>query len=126
MRCGAHRCENPRWHCACPDCECPSNRVRSCYQRRLADTPVGDQPVRIELTVRRLHCDNARCERRTFAEQVAGLTFRYGRRTPALRRTLEAVAVAVALAGRAGARPAVVAAQCGQPDAAAAAADGAS
>lgn len=23
----------------CPDCECPSNRVHSCYQRRLADTP---------------------------------------------------------------------------------------
>ncbi|MFD0297169.1 ISL3 family transposase [Streptomyces sp. NPDC127118] len=90
----------------CPDCECPSNRVHSCYQRRLADTPVGDQPVRIELTVRRLYCDNARCERRTFVEQVAGLTFRYGRRTPALRRTLEAVAVA--LAGRAGARLAVV------------------
>lgn len=90
----------------CPDCECPSNRVHSYYQRRLADTPVGDQPVRIELTVRRLYCDNARCERRTFVEQVAGLTFRYGRRTPALRRTLEAVAVA--LAGRAGARLAVV------------------
>ncbi|MCX4869375.1 MULTISPECIES: hypothetical protein [unclassified Streptomyces] len=73
--------------------------MHSCYQRRLADTPVGDQPVRIELTVRRLYCDNARCERRTFVEKVAGLTFRYGRRTPALRRTLEAVAVA--LAGRA-------------------------
>ncbi|WP_443333126.1 ISL3 family transposase [Streptomyces sp. CB02058] len=90
---------------SCPDCECPSARVHSCYERRLADTPVGDQPVRIRLTVRRLYCDNTRCGRRTFVEQVAGLTFRYGRRTPAARRVLEAVAVA--LAGRAGARLAV-------------------
>lgn len=37
-----------------PDCERPSNRVHSCYERRLADTPVGDQPVLIELTVRPL------------------------------------------------------------------------
>lgn len=90
----------------CPGCECPSDRVHSCYERRLADTPVGDQPVVIELTVRRLYCDNDRCGRRTFVEQVGGLTFRYGRRTPASRRILEAVAVA--LAGRAGARLAVV------------------
>ncbi|MFF8618794.1 ISL3 family transposase [Streptomyces sp. NPDC015350] len=91
---------------SCPDCELPSGRVHSCYERRLADTPVGDQPVVIELTVRRLYCDNARCGRRTFVEQVEGLTFRYGRRTSASRRVLEAVAVA--LAGRAGARLAVM------------------
>jgi hypothetical protein len=89
---------------SCPDCELPSARVHSCYERRLADTAVGDQPVLIKLTVRRLYCNNGLCGRRTFVEQVAGLTFRYGRRTPASRRVLEAVAVA--LAGRAGARPA--------------------
>ncbi|MFE5807720.1 ISL3 family transposase [Streptomyces sp. NPDC056491] len=91
---------------SCPGCERPSDRVHSGYERRPADTPVGDQPVPIKLTVRRLYCDNALCGRRTFVEQVAGLTFRYGRRTPASRRVLEAVAVA--LAGRAGARLAVV------------------
>ncbi|MEV5149457.1 hypothetical protein AB0L14_35000 [Streptomyces sp. NPDC052727] len=58
----------------------------------------------IELTVRRLYCENSACTLRTFAEQVDGLTIRYGRRTPSSRRHLEAVAVA--LAGRAGARPA--------------------
>ncbi|WP_328885020.1 hypothetical protein [Streptomyces sp. NBC_00316] len=36
----------------------------------------------IELTARRLYCENVRCSRRTFAEQVDGLTVRYGRRTP--------------------------------------------
>jgi transposase len=62
--------------------------------------------VLIELTVRRLYCENVRCSRRTFAEQVDGLTVRYARRTPAARRVLEAAAVA--LAGRAGSRLAAV------------------
>ncbi|WP_405851850.1 transposase family protein [Streptomyces sp. NBC_00090] len=59
---------------SCPDCALPSSHVHSCYERRLADTPVGDQPVLIELTVRRLYCDNDQCGRRTFVEQVTGLT----------------------------------------------------
>ncbi|MEU5344392.1 ISL3 family transposase [Streptomyces sp. NPDC020766] len=83
-----------------------SNRVHSTCGRRLADTPVGDRPVLIEMTVRRMYCENIRCSRRTFAEQVDGLTIRYGRRTPAARRVVEAVAVA--LAGRAGSRLAAV------------------
>lgn len=87
---------------ACPGCTVVSNRVHSRYERSLADTPVGDRPVRIELTVRRLYCENVHCSRRTFAKQVEGLTVRYSRRTPAARRVLEAVAVA--LAGRAGSR----------------------
>ncbi|WP_329618057.1 ISL3 family transposase [Streptomyces brevispora] len=90
----------------CPDCSTRSSRVHSTYERRLADTPVGGQPVLVELTVRRLYCENTACPRRTFVEQAEGLTFRYGRRTPASRRVLEAVAVA--LAGRAGSRFAVV------------------
>ncbi|MCM2425093.1 ISL3 family transposase [Streptomyces sp. RKAG337] len=86
----------------CPDCVVPSGRVHSTYERCLADSSVGGQPVFIELTVRRLYCENAACTRRTFAEQVGGLTVRYGRRTPLFRGVLEAVAVA--LAGRCGTR----------------------
>jgi hypothetical protein len=56
----------------------------------------------IVLSVRRLFCNDQVCQQRTFAEQVPGLTIRYGRRTPLLRGLLEQVAVA--LAGRAGAR----------------------
>lgn len=82
---------------SCPDSELPSSHVHSCYERRLADTPVCEQPMVIELTVRRLYCV-APC---AGVEQVAGLTFRYGRRTPASRRVL--ADVAVALVGRAGA-----------------------
>ncbi|GGZ20897.1 transposase [Streptomyces poonensis] len=86
----------------CPDCATPSERVHSTYERHLADGPVGEQPVQIDLSVRRLYCENAACPRRTFAEQVDGLTVRYARRTPAFHRVLETVAVA--LAGRSGAR----------------------
>ncbi|TGB13762.1 ISL3 family transposase [Streptomyces sp. MZ04] len=88
---------------SCPDCATASRRVHSTYERRLADGPVGGQPVLIRLTVRRLYCENAQCPRRTFVEQVDGLTVRYGRRTLVWCRGLEAVAVALA-----GARFAVV------------------
>jgi transposase len=76
--------------------------VHSRYRRRLADVAVGGRRMVIVLSVRRLLCNNQACQQRTFAEQVEGLTVRYGRRTPLLRGLLEQVAVA--LAGRAGAR----------------------
>jgi transposase len=63
---------------------------------------VGGRRLLIVLSVRRLFCDRNPCDRRTFAEQVKGLTVRYGRRTPLLRSILEQLAVA--LGGRAGAR----------------------
>lgn len=86
----------------CPDCGVCSGRVHSWYQRCLADAAVGGQPVVIDLSVRRLFCDAAECQRRTFAEQVEGLTLRYGRRTVVLTALVQAIALA--LAGRAGAR----------------------
>src|SRR5690348_7598285 len=79
-----------------------SVRVHSRYQRRLADTAIGGRPVLIRLTVRRYFCPAADCPVTTFAEQVEGLTVRYARRTPPLAAML--TAVALALAGRAGAR----------------------
>ncbi|MFE0459416.1 ISL3 family transposase [Kitasatospora sp. NPDC058965] len=90
----------------CPDCGVPTRRVHSRYQRHLADAPLGGRSVAIELCVRRLFCDTAHCTRRTFAEQVADLTVRYGRRTIILAEIVQAIALA--LAGRAGARLAAV------------------
>jgi transposase len=87
---------------ACPRCGQFSERVHSGYERRLADAPVGGQPVTIRLAVRRFFCGNPDCAAVTFAEQVDGLTSRRARRTPPLARTL--TAIALALAGRAGAR----------------------
>jgi transposase len=86
----------------CPTCGATTRRVHSRYQRQLADTAIGGRQVLVNLRVRRLVCAAAGCPRRTFAEQIPGLTCRYGRRTMPLRRLLEAVALA--LAGRAGAR----------------------
>jgi hypothetical protein len=76
--------------------------MHSRYHRRLADVALGGRRLVIVLAVRRLFCDSAACDRRTFAEQVPGPTARDGRRTPLLRGMLEEVAVA--RAGRAGAR----------------------
>jgi transposase len=87
---------------SCPRCGQFSERVHSGYERRLADAPAGGQPVTIRLAVRRFFCGNLDCAAVTFAEQVEGLTSRRARRTPPLARTL--TAIALALAGRAGAR----------------------
>lgn len=87
---------------ACPDCGRGSARVHSRYGRALADVAVGGRPVVIELSVRRLFCDGPSCGRRTFAEQVEGLTARYRRRSPLLQHLVEMAGVL--LAGRGGAR----------------------
>jgi transposase len=87
---------------ACPGCGRPSDWEHSRYVRHLADEAVGGRPVVIDLSVRRLYCENPECAKSTFVEQVDGLTVRYQRRTPALQRVVETVAVQ--LAGKAGAR----------------------
>ncbi|WP_372411837.1 ISL3 family transposase [Streptomyces luteireticuli] len=87
---------------ACPGCGQASDWEHSRYVRHVADEAVGGRPVVIDLSVRRLYCENPDCSRKTFAEQVDGLTVRYQRRTSALQRVVEAVGVA--LAGSAGAR----------------------
>jgi transposase len=84
---------------ACPRCGCSSAKVHSTYQRRLSDAAIGGHRVRIRLRIRRFFCVNPDCPARTFAEQVSGLT---SRRSPPLARML--TSVALALAGRAGAR----------------------
>jgi hypothetical protein len=79
-----------------------SRRVHSRYERRLPDAATGGQEVMICLTVRRFFCPDAACKKTTFAEQVPGLTVRYGRRSAGLTGALQAIALA--LGGRAGAR----------------------
>ena len=68
----------------------------------VADGPAGGRPVVIRLAVRRLFCGNPACKVVTFAEQVEGLTGRYLRRSLPLLGLL--AQIALALAGRAGAR----------------------
>ncbi|MEE1783256.1 ISL3 family transposase [Streptomyces sp. SP17BM10] len=87
---------------ACPGCGIWSDRVHSGYERRISDAAVSGQELVLHLRVRRFFCDSAECGKQTFAEQIPGLTFRYGRCTVPLRKAREAVALA--LGGRAGAR----------------------
>jgi transposase len=86
----------------CPGCGQLSAWCHSRYARHLADVTVGGRPLRIDLSVRRLYCENATCPKKTFAEQVPGLTVRYQRRTPQLQRLVQDVGVV--LAGRGGSR----------------------
>ncbi|MGW1109103.1 transposase family protein [Streptomyces sp. NPDC002540] len=86
----------------CPVCGVWSNRVHRSYLRFPADVPSGGRSVALQLRVRRFTRGNSGCGRRTFVEQIPGLTRRHGQRTERLRSTL--AAVGLALAGRAGAR----------------------
>ena len=87
---------------ACHRCGLSSARVHSRYRRRLHDVAAGGRAVTISLKVRRFFCANPACELRTFTEQVPAVALLHQRRTPLQRSLLEAVALA--LAGRAGAR----------------------
>jgi transposase len=94
----------------CPDCGAAAVGVHGSYQRSLRDTPLAGVAVLIRLRVRRFVCPTTCCGRRTFVEQIAGLTTPHARYSPPLRAALTAVAVAVA--GRAGTR---LAAALGMP-----------
>ncbi len=81
----------------------PAQRVvpqllRTAPGRRLSRGPASShRPVRTPFVLRKRDVPEV-----TFAEQVAGLTVRYQRRTPQLQRLVEAVGVV--LAGRGGSR----------------------
>jgi transposase len=91
---------------ACPGCGAWSSRVHGSYVRFPADAPSAGRKVVLRLRVRRFACRNTVCPRRTFVEQIAGLTRRHGQRTEKLRSDL--AVVGLALAGRAGSRMASV------------------
>ncbi|MFF3215497.1 ISL3 family transposase [Streptomyces sp. NPDC002886] len=86
----------------CPDCGRWSERMHGSYLRFPRDLPTAGKLVLVSLRVRRFVCAEDSCPRKTFVEQVPGLTRRFGRRTERLRSTL--ISVGLALAGRAGAR----------------------
>ncbi|MFE2352448.1 transposase family protein, partial [Kitasatospora cineracea] len=86
----------------CPDCGVRGRRVHSRYWRTVYERPVAGRKLLIRLRVRRYFCDRARCGRRTFVEQVRGLSERHLRSSTGLKEWLRAVAIE--LGGRAGER----------------------
>lgn len=87
---------------SCFACGVRTRRVHSRYERRISDRPVAGRSTVILLTVRRFFCDNADCERRTFVEQIAGISERYRQASTGLRQLLHAIATE--LGGRPGSR----------------------
>ncbi|MFD3876194.1 ISL3 family transposase [Streptomyces sp. NPDC058623] len=87
---------------SCPSCGGWTERVHSSYLRFPSDLPSGGRRVVLSLLVRRFACADTSCPRRTFAEQVPGLTRRHGQTTERLRSAMGTIGLA--LAGRAGAR----------------------
>ncbi|MFJ3205697.1 transposase family protein [Streptomyces sp. NPDC086989] len=91
-----------RMHCErrrCPVCEVWSNRVHGSYLRFPSDVPSVGRNVVLPLRVRRFTCGNSECARRTFVEQIPGLTRRHGQQTERLRSTLASVGLALAGTG---------------------------
>lgn len=86
----------------CPACGDWSAQVHGSYLRFPADLACAGRPCVLALRVRRFVCATPECPRRTFVEQVPGLTRRHGRTTERLRSTMSKGGLA--LAGRAGAR----------------------
>src|SRR5258708_22982019 len=72
----------------CPGCGHVGQRVHSWYRRHPMDLPCLGKVVQLVLSVRRFFCDNAGCERRTFAERFEPWLACYARRT---RRVLDQV-----------------------------------
>lgn len=105
FRCGASvrlKARTTTTEAVCPACGTRSRHRHSHYERRLSDTAVGEQELQIHLQVRRFLCRDDGCGKKTFAEQIPGLTVRYGRRSVVAGEALRAIALA--LAGRPGAR----------------------
>ncbi|MGK5627953.1 ISL3 family transposase [Streptomyces sp. URMC 123] len=86
----------------CPACGGWSARLHGSYLRFPDDLPSMGQAVVLRLRVRRFVCVQDGCPRRTFVEQIAGLTRRHAHRTERLRQAFSSLGLA--LAGRAGAR----------------------
>ncbi|MFI9761127.1 transposase family protein [Streptomyces sp. NPDC051963] len=87
---------------ACPQCQQPAARVHSRYWRHTAGLPVSSHRLIVRLRVRRFFCDQVRCPRRTFVEQVSGMSEPRRRSSTAARSAMHAVSVE--LGGRPGAR----------------------
>ncbi|MFI0986367.1 ISL3 family transposase [Streptomyces exfoliatus] len=90
----------------CPGCGAWSERVHGSYLRFPADLPSVGRRVVLALRVRRFVCLDRACPRRTFVEQVEGLTRRHGQSTERLRSAI--AGLGLALAGRAGERMAAL------------------
>jgi hypothetical protein len=90
----------------CPGCTRLSCRIHSYDERRVADLPWNGIPMKIRLRTRRFVCDTEDCAQRIFTERLPETAETYARRTVRMEQALRWLALALALAGAAGARTA--------------------
>ncbi|MFI8791312.1 ISL3 family transposase [Streptomyces sp. NPDC055105] len=86
----------------CPDCRKQARRKHGKYQRALDEGTLGSRRFIVRLRVRRYFCDRKSCFRKTFVEQVPGLSERHRRSSTGLTGWLRSVAIE--LGGRPAAR----------------------
>jgi transposase len=84
-------CDVPRM--PCPECQQPSVRIHSRYQRLLADLPCAGRNVILALTLRKFVCGTPGCPRKIFTERLPGLVESYGRMTGRLTALIQAMRV---------------------------------
>lgn len=84
----------------CPVCTRSALKVHSYYKRTLADVPIADYTLTLELRVRKFFCGNGACSRRIFTERLIGIAEPWARRT--LRLSQRLTAIALSLGGAAG------------------------
>src|SRR6266700_5407220 len=75
----------------CPECQQPSARIHSRYQRFVADLPCAGRHVLLMLTVRKFVCSSPSCPRKIFTERLPGLVASYGRMTRRLIALVQAL-----------------------------------
>ena len=79
----------------CPECGTKNRRRYSSYVRKLLDLPWAGIPVRVQVTIKKIHCDNPECHRRIFAERLGEELKPYARRTGRLNQHLNAIGFAL-------------------------------
>ena len=79
----------------CPCCGKRSSHVHSYYYRTMTTLSLHGQRVKIVAETRRYKCENPKCNRKTFASQIDGVTERYSRMTLEARHYLEGLLVHV-------------------------------
>ena len=86
----------------CPQCQNPSRRVHSTYQRRLGDLPMSGKQVKLIVQIRKFFCSQAACPRKVFAQRCDTVCQPYARRL--LRADGQIQAIGLYTGARSGAR----------------------
>ncbi len=91
-------------HPCCPRCRQAATSIHSYYQRTVADLPWHGVSIKLQLSTRKLRCQNDLCSQKVFCERLPKVVAAYARKTVRLTSALQLLAFA--LGGEAGARAA--------------------